>query len=142
MEFSEAEFNKKAIELYKISELLNDNWRINEKNEKIYLTKRKTVVLKNSPSQQPPDDVDPIENELSLDPSVATTVDDDNLVSIDYHVLFHPSFQTPALYFNAYLGLLTLYLVPMIIITCFIILSFRRIPHLFRKHLKNICSRV
>lgn len=100
MEFNETEFNEKAKEFVKISDILNDNWRINEKNEKFYLAKKKSIVLISSRSQQPLD-VDVMANE---DPSVAIVDTRGDLVSIEYHVLFHPSYQVPALYFNAYSG--------------------------------------
>lgn len=112
MELSENEFNKKALELFNNSETLNDNWKINEKNEKFYLTKKKTISVKskstrqktlfsNETSQQPP-----AENlsDNDDDPSVATVNERDALILIEYHVLFHPSFQVPVLYFNAYSG--------------------------------------
>lgn len=97
LEFHEDEFNKKALEMFNMSEMLNDNWKINEKGQKFYLTKKKTISLKSK--EQPPagqiNDDD--------DPSVATQAPQD-LISIEYHVLFHPSYQIPVLYFNAYSG--------------------------------------
>lgn len=96
-DFNESEFNEKALELLKISEQLNDNWKINEKNEKFYLSKKKTISV--SKTIEPPEDC----NEYNYDPALAHTIRDD-LISIEYHVLFHPSFQVPALYFNAYSG--------------------------------------
>lgn len=93
VDFSEEEFNKKALELFKLSEILNDNWTINEKNEKFYLTKKQTISVK---SQQ-----EVVEN--NDDPSAAPQ-DTRNLISIEYHVLFHPSYQVPVLCFSAHSG--------------------------------------
>lgn len=93
----EDEFNKKVQELLKASEELNDNWILNEKNGKFYLSKRKIISLRSSlqtPSAD--DDID--------DPSVAMRSAREDLFSIEYHVLFHPSYQVPVLYFNAYTG--------------------------------------
>lgn len=99
----ENSFNKKARELHKISEKLNDNWEINEKSEKLYLSKRILVVIKNE--QKPPElDVEAVDCEdIAAAPSNASEV-----ISIEYHVLFHPSYQVPVLYFNAYSGELQL----------------------------------
>lgn len=95
VEFCEVEFNKKAIDFINMSEILSDNWKINEKDEKFYLSKKQTILLK---SQQKAvvlsDDDDP----------AAAPQDTRNLISMEYHVLFHPSYQVPALYFNAHSG--------------------------------------
>lgn len=96
LEFHELQFNNNALELFNISEAMNDTWKINEKNEKIYLSKKKTISVESQ--QQPPDD-----DELCRDdPSVAVPKDRDDSFSMEYHVLFHPSYQVPVLYFNAY----------------------------------------
>lgn len=95
LEFHELQFNKKALELFNISEAMNDTWKINEKNEKFYLSKKKMISVE---SHQPPDDDEVYRD----DPSVAVPKDRDDSFSIEYHVLFHPSYQVPVLYFNAY----------------------------------------
>lgn len=93
-EFSEEQFNRKAHDLVEMSDKLSDNWRLNEKSGKLYLSKRQIVALK---APRPPAiDTD--------DPSVATNNHYEDLVSIEYHVLFHPSYQVPVLYFNARSG--------------------------------------
>jgi hypothetical protein len=94
VEFSEEEFNEKALEIVKMSELLNDNWKINEKLGKIFLTKQQKIVVE---SQQ--EVVEEVEN----DPCVASQIPH-KLISIEYHVLFHPSYQVPVLYFHAHSG--------------------------------------
>lgn len=96
MELNEIEFNKKALELFNLSEALSDNWRINEKDSKVFLSKRTTISIAAQVSLE----VD----ELSEDPASASDGCADELVSIEYHVLFHPSYQVPVLYFNAYSG--------------------------------------
>lgn len=92
-DFSEVEFNKKALELFNISEICDDNFAINEANGKIYLSKKQVISLR-SVHEPAVDD----------DPSVALRGCHDELISIEYHVLFHPSYQVPALFFNAYSG--------------------------------------
>lgn len=93
-DFSEDQFNKKARELIEVSEILNDNWKINEKHEKIYLSKKQTISRKSQ--QLPPADDD--------DPSVVHHLVQDDIIAIEYHVLFHPSYQVPVLYFTAFSG--------------------------------------
>lgn len=95
MDFCEEEFNKKALELFNISELLNDNWKITEKNEKFYLTKQQKISVKSKQNTV-------VEN-VTDDPSVAANVREE-IMSIEYHVLFHPSYQVPVLFFNARSG--------------------------------------
>jgi len=93
MDFSELEFNKKAHELFTISEALNDNWTINEKHENIYLSKKQTISMKSTQK--------PLVVEIDDDISVARNPVGEDIISIEYHVLFHPSYQVPVLYFNA-----------------------------------------
>lgn len=95
----ESSFNEKARELHEISKKLNDNWEINEKSEKLYLSKRTLVLIENE--QKPPElDVEAVDcKDIAAAPSNASEV-----ISIEYHVLFHPSYQVPVLYFNAYSG--------------------------------------
>ena len=97
IDFHEDEFNKKALELFNISKILNDTWTINEKDQKFYLSKKKIISVK---CEQPLaiDDTD------DDDPAVVKQTIHDDLFSIEYHVLFHPSYQIPVLYFNAYSG--------------------------------------
>jgi hypothetical protein len=98
-DFCETEFNKKARELFHISEKLNDNWNINEKDQKIYLSKKQTISLATSQKKPPASTHDD-----DGDPSVVQATEQDDLFAVEYHVLFHPSYQVPALYFNAYSG--------------------------------------
>lgn len=92
-EFHEEEFNKKATELFNASELLNDNWEINETNGKVYLSKKKTILMRQAESEG--------NVVASDDPCVVMPSLDEDPVSIEYHVLFHPSYQVPVLYFRA-----------------------------------------
>lgn len=94
-QFCETEFNKKALELFNISEICNDNFNINEKDEKIYLSKKQVISLRSKRIVQVED---------NSDPSIAQCGSSDDLISIEYHILFHPSYQVPALFFNAYKG--------------------------------------
>jgi hypothetical protein len=96
--FCEEDFNKKALDIFDMSEILNDNWKIHKKNEKFYLTKSQLIRSQQSHSAV---------EEAVDDPSMMTTCGNEEIISIEYHVLFHPSYQVPALYFNAYLGELT-----------------------------------
>jgi hypothetical protein len=95
VEFCEEEFNKNALELFNMSEILNDNWRINEKNGKIFLTKQQKLTID---SQQ-----EKVVGEEEADPSAAIQIPQ-KIISIEYHVLFHPSYQVPVLFFNAHSG--------------------------------------
>lgn len=95
MNLCEHEFNKKALELIKISESLHDSWKINEKDEKFFLSKKKTISIK---SMQPTD------TDSNDDPAVVIQELFDHVIPVEYHVLFHPSYQVPVLYFNAYSG--------------------------------------
>lgn len=94
-QFCETEFNKKALELFNISEICHDNFNINEKDGKFYLSKKQIISLKSRKVAQAED---------NSDPSIAQCGSGDELISIEYHVLFHPSYQVPALFFNAYKG--------------------------------------
>lgn len=91
--FHEDEFNRKAKEFFNASEKLNDSWKLNEKGGKFYLTKKTIISILSAMNEnvEPSDD----------DPSVAKPEMKEDLISMEYQVLFHPSFQTPALYFNA-----------------------------------------
>lgn len=81
--YCEEEFNKKALDLYNISEIIGDDWILNEKESKMYLTKKRKLTI----------------NRKSCKDS-----EDKDILTIEYHVLFHSSYQIPALYFNAYLS--------------------------------------
>lgn len=132
-DFCEDEFNKKALELHKVSEILNDNWKISETNQKFYLSKKQTISIK-STRQKPP-----AHHHDDDDPSVAE-VDQEDLIAIEYHVLFHPSYQVPCLYFNAYSGkieLFTNFRIDLIQSSLF-----RLFADLTTRHLKNLCKRV
>lgn len=93
-QFCETEFNKKALELFNISEICHDNIKINERDGKFYLSKNQIISVKSMR----------IDVEDNSDPSIAQCGKDDELISIEYHILFHPSYQVPALFFNAYKG--------------------------------------
>lgn len=95
VEFCEDEFNKKAIDFINMSEILSDNWKINEKDKKFYLAKTQTILLKSQQESVVSSDDD--------DPAAAPQ-DTRHLISMEYHVLFHPSYQVPALYFIAHSG--------------------------------------
>lgn len=95
MSFSEEQFNEKAQELVKISETLNDNWIIIEKESKIYLTRKEKISVKQKQQD--------LENDENKDDSAANQVQEE-IYTIEYHVVFHPNYQVPVLYFNAYRG--------------------------------------
>ena len=83
IDYCEEEFNKKSLDLFNISEIIGDDWILNENESKIYLSKkRKLTINKRSCKDQ----------------------EDEDILTIEYHVLFHNSYQIPALYFNAYLS--------------------------------------
>lgn len=84
MNHCEEEFNKKALDLYNISEIIGDDWILNEKESKIYLTKKRKLTISNK--------------------SCKDDQDEEDILTIEYHVLFHNSYQIPALYFIAYLS--------------------------------------
>lgn len=95
----ENSFNQKARELHNLSEKLNDNWEIHESREKLYLSKR-TVISIESEQRLPEADIELVDGEdISAAPCNQCEV-----FRVEYHVLFHPSFQVPVLYFNAYTG--------------------------------------
>lgn len=97
--FDEDSFNQKARELYILSEKLHDNWEIHETREKLYLSKRTMISIESE--QQP------LEADLELlngDDVSAAPCNQSEVFRIEYHVLFHPSYQVPVLYFNAYTG--------------------------------------
>lgn len=125
MDFCEEEFNKKALELFNISELLNDNWKINEKNEKFYLTKQQKISVKSKQETV----VENVE-----DPSVAVN-NPKEIISIEYHILFHPSYQVPVLFFDARSGEEQLQKLDNLIVQ---ILS-RRFADFVRRAFKSIC---
>lgn len=97
--FDESSFNQKALELLKLSKELNDNWEINQIREKLYLSKRTVVEIGSEIRPPEPDDESVGNEDVSAVPCNASEV-----LSIEYHVLFHPSYQVPVLYFNAYTG--------------------------------------
>lgn len=82
--YCEEEFNKKALDLYNISELIGDDWVLNEKESKMYLTKKRKLTINRKCCKDQEDEED--------------------ILTIEYHVLFHNSYQIPALYFNAYIS--------------------------------------
>lgn len=98
LSFCEEDFNKNALEIFNMSEILNDNWIINEKNGKFYLKKSQMIRCNKQQQQQ-----HHLELESDNDPSM-TKGSDEEIICIEYHALFHPSYQVPALYFNAYSG--------------------------------------
>ena len=98
LNFNEDSFNKKAKEFIKLSEELNDNWKLNEKSGKIYLTKKQKISIQNKKEQEVESEEVDIEDPSAVN-SIPTTI-----YSIEYHVCFHPSYQVPVLYFNAFSG--------------------------------------
>lgn len=92
--FSEEDFNKNIMEIFNMSEILHDNFKIHEKNEKFYLTKLEKIKIKKELHEK---------CEINEDKSVADC-DNEEILSVEYHVLFHPSYQVPTLFFNAYTG--------------------------------------
>lgn len=98
--FSEEDFNKNIMEIFNMSEILNDNFKINEKNRKFYLSKKQKISLKTKLEEN---------SENNEDKSVAACTCNE-IISVDYHILFHPSYQVPTLYFNAFTGKYSIYL--------------------------------
>lgn len=91
--YTEEEFNKNIMEIFNISELLHDTFKINEKSEKFFLSKRARISIKNN-----------FDETLKEDKSIAPCGSGEEILTVDYHVLFHPSYQVPTIYFNAYTG--------------------------------------
>ena len=103
--YCEEDFNKNILDIVNMSEILHDNFKIHEKNEKFYLSKvfiKKVNKLRNSEEDdleevfKDPDDV-----EYDKSAAISKSLD---VISIEYHVVFHPTYQTPALYFIAHTG--------------------------------------
>lgn len=137
MDLHEDHFNNKALELFKISETLNDNWKISEKDEKFLLTKKKTISIKRD---QPP----VIDDTGNDDPAVAKQNTCDDVISIEYHVLYHPSYQVPVLYFNAYAGKFRWFRLNVngVPESIKIHLDFRRRLDFTRRRLDDICQEI
>lgn len=113
--FDESTFNQKARELHNLSEKLNDNWEIHEIREKLYLSKRTLIEIKTE--LQPPE---PVDESVDSEDVSAVPLNASEVLSIEYHVLFHPSYQVPVLYFNAYTGdSISSLLLPCLTIFCF-----------------------
>lgn len=87
--FDETQFNRKARDFHAVSEKLNDGWSLNEKGGKIFLVKKKTISLKRKFKPEKLED----KAEAQLD---------DQIYSIEYHLLFHPSYQIPVFYFKCF----------------------------------------
>lgn len=79
--FSEDYFNEKATEFANISKKVNDTWTINEKDSKIYLSKKQVISIQTEASSS-----------------------QEEIITIEYHVVFHSNYQVPVLYFNAFRG--------------------------------------
>lgn len=101
MEFSEEEFNKKATEFLELSEKLHDNWRKFEKDEKIYLVKNQKIQKPKTNfkvSQNSPLDCGQVDNE---DPSCSAAGNvDSEILTAEYHLVYHLSYQVPVIFFN------------------------------------------
>ncbi|KAL7049264.1 hypothetical protein ACKWTF_003647 [Chironomus riparius] len=96
LNFNENDFNEKAKEFREISEKLNDTWELNEKMGKIYLVKKQKISIQNKKEQE-------VEfGEIVIDDASAVNSIPETIYSIEYHVVFHPSYQVPVLYFNAH----------------------------------------
>ncbi|XP_070497426.1 ubiquitin-like-conjugating enzyme ATG10 [Chironomus tepperi] len=96
LNFDEDSFNERAKEFKKISDELNDTWEINEKMGKIYLTKKQKISIQNKKEQ------DSEFEEINNEDISAVNSTPETIYSIEYHVVFHPSYQVPVLYFNAH----------------------------------------
>jgi hypothetical protein len=92
--FSEEDFNKNIMEIFNMSEILNDNFKIHQKNKKFYLSKSQKISMKKELEKN---------DENNEDKSVAGC-NNEEILSVEYHVLFHPSYQVPCMFFNAYCG--------------------------------------
>lgn len=107
--YCEEDFNKNILDIVNMSEILHDNFKIHEKNEKFYLSKRQKVFLKKikSSEEMSQDDLEILfndsEEDVEHDKSAATSKSLD-VISIEYHVVFHPTYQVPTLYFIAHTG--------------------------------------
>lgn len=118
--YCEEDFNKNILEIFNMSEILHDNFKIHEKNSKFYLSKIEKVNLnKNIINNDNCDDINIMndlgDNNSDIEEFMCESVDQnvdkamiqnssDQIISIEYHVLYHPNYQVPALYFNAYTG--------------------------------------
>lgn len=96
IKFTQEYFNQKAQELINISTKVNDTWKLIEKESIIYLTKKDKIIIRNEHNSD-----DDGENILYEDKSAIISNDED-IILIEYHVLFHPNYQVPCLCFNAY----------------------------------------
>jgi len=97
MSMVEDDFNKCLVELYNISEVVGDDWKLNEKHQKFYLSKKQTIVLSKSNANVDDDE------DVNEDPAAAAVKCHDNdVISMEYHVLHHPSYQVPSLMFLAH----------------------------------------
>lgn len=112
--YCEEDFNKNILDIVNMSEILHDNFKIHEKNGKFYLSKREKMFIKKKDVTSNENLIklseDNVIEELFQDPEnvehdkSATTSEPLDAISIEYHVLFHPSYQVPALYFIAHTG--------------------------------------
>lgn len=114
--YGEEEFNKNILDIFNMSELLHDNFKIHEKNQKFYLSKRDKIFIKNNDADQSSSDTNTLHSseamsndvldELFKDPASVEhdTAISKSLISIEHHVVLHPSYQVPTLYFLAHTG--------------------------------------
>lgn len=82
LKFSEEEFNKNIMDIFNMSEILNDNFKINERNQKFYLSKQTRIFVKKN--------ID--ENAENFEDKSVAKCNDEEILSVEYHVLFHPSY--------------------------------------------------
>lgn len=106
LEITEEEFDKKALEFHNLSIKVNDNWEKVEKSDKIYYTKKMKVRRKKRPILEAPENLEDFEVEcigLNDDPgSSECSSYESEILSAEFHLLFHISFQVPVIYFNIY----------------------------------------
>jgi hypothetical protein len=96
--FTQEQFNEKALALLKLSEKLNDTWRIEQKEGAMFLIKNDKFTMEGEAAAAAEE-----EDDMEMDPSSSVQAHG-QLISIEYHVLLHPSYQVPTLFFNAYKG--------------------------------------
>ncbi|KAG5678454.1 hypothetical protein PVAND_008126 [Polypedilum vanderplanki] len=86
--FTQEQFNVKALEFLEMSEKVHDTWQKEEKENTLFLVKNYKFTFKKEPLNDA-DDICAIQmlSEVFL---------------IEYHVLLHPSYKVPTIYFNAY----------------------------------------
>ncbi|XP_050326213.1 ubiquitin-like-conjugating enzyme ATG10 [Bactrocera neohumeralis] len=96
------EFLQEATEFQKISERLNDSWTLYKKDEQegnAYLIYEQKII--NTVDQKSCTDVLDDTTDCMEDETAATPASND-LLKIEYHIVYSISYQVPALYFRIY----------------------------------------